>query len=69
MWFVMGPLSLETRPVAVSRARQMLSYYHCKEYLHKVAKVQYESSAQALEWVEATLFGSTWGKSDGSWVG
>ena len=37
------------------RARQVLDYYHCKEYLHKVAKVQYESSAQALEWVEATL--------------
>ena len=37
------------------RARQVLDYYHCKEYLHKVAKVQYESSERALEWVEATL--------------
>ena len=36
-------------------ARQVLDYYHCKEYLHKVAKVQYESSERALEWVEATL--------------
>ena len=37
------------------RARQVLDYYHCKEYLHKVAKVQYASSERALEWVEATL--------------
>src|SRR5712692_5634205 len=36
-------------------ARQVLDYYHCKEYLHKVAKVQYASSERALEWVEATL--------------
>jgi len=36
-------------------ARQVLDYYHCKEYLHKMAKVQYGSSQQALEWVEATL--------------
>jgi hypothetical protein len=36
-------------------ARQVLDYYHCKEYLHKVAKVQYDSPERALEWVEATL--------------
>jgi DNA-directed RNA polymerase subunit RPC12/RpoP len=36
-------------------ARQVLDYYHCKEYLHKVAKVHYESAESALEWVEATL--------------
>lgn len=36
-------------------ARQVLDYYHCKEYLHKVAKAQYGVSQQALEWVEATL--------------
>src|SRR2546429_3232189 len=36
-------------------ARQVLDYYHCKESLHKVAKVQYASSERALEWVEATL--------------
>jgi hypothetical protein len=36
-------------------ARQVLDYYHCKEYLHKVAKVHYESAERALEWVEATL--------------
>ena len=33
----------------------MLDYYHCKEYLHKMAKAQYGSSQQALAWVEATL--------------
>jgi hypothetical protein len=37
------------------QARQVLDYYHCKEYLHKVAKVHYGTSGQALEWVEATL--------------
>jgi hypothetical protein len=36
-------------------ARQVLDYYPCKEYLHKMAKAQYGSSQQALEWVEATL--------------
>jgi hypothetical protein len=36
-------------------ARQVLDYYHCKEYLHKVAKVQYDAPERALEWVEATL--------------
>jgi len=36
-------------------ARQVLDYYHCKEYLHKGAKVQYGLPERALEWVEATL--------------
>jgi hypothetical protein len=36
-------------------ARQVLDYYHCKEYLHKVAKTQYGTAEQALAWVEATL--------------
>ena len=36
-------------------ARQVLDYYHCKEYLHKAAKAQYGSSQQAMAWVEATL--------------
>jgi len=37
------------------QARQVLDYYHCAEYLHKVAKAQYGQTVQALEWVEATL--------------
>ncbi len=36
-------------------ARQVLDYYHCAEYLHKVAQAQYGSTVQAGEWVEATL--------------
>ena len=36
-------------------ARQVLDYYHCAEYLHKVAKAQYGTCLQAREWVEATL--------------
>ena len=36
-------------------ARQVLDYYHCAEYLHKVAQAQYGPSEQALHWVEATL--------------
>jgi len=37
------------------QARQVLDYYHCAEYLHKVAKAQYGDSLQAQEWAEATL--------------
>src|SRR5882724_6405770 len=36
-------------------ARQVLDYYHCAAYLHKVAKAQYGPCLQAREWVEATL--------------
>jgi hypothetical protein len=36
-------------------ARQVLDYYHCAQYLHKVAKAHYGISGQALEWVEATM--------------
>jgi hypothetical protein len=36
-------------------ARQVLDYYHGKEYLHQAAKAQYGSSHQAMAWVEATL--------------
>jgi len=37
------------------QACQVLDYYHCAEYLHKVAKAQYSDPLQAWEWVEATL--------------
>jgi hypothetical protein len=36
-------------------ARQVLDYYHCAQYLHRVAKAHYGVSVQALEWVEATM--------------
>ena len=36
-------------------ACQVLDYYHCAEYLHKVAKAQYGDPVQAQEWTEATL--------------
>jgi Uncharacterised protein family (UPF0236) len=36
-------------------ACQVLDYYHCSEYLHKMAKAQDGTSLQAQEWVEATL--------------
>jgi hypothetical protein len=36
-------------------ACQVLDYYHCSEYLHRVAYAQYGPTLQALEWVEATL--------------
>jgi len=36
-------------------ACQVLDYYHCSEYLHKVAKAQYADPVRAQEWVEATL--------------
>ena len=37
------------------QARQVLDYYHCSDYLHRMAKTQYGESQQALQWVEATL--------------
>jgi Uncharacterised protein family (UPF0236) len=36
-------------------ACQVLDYYHCAEYLHKVAKAHYNDPLQAVEWVEAPL--------------
>lgn len=36
-------------------ARQVLDYYHCSDYLHRMAKAQYGDNQQAHEWVEATL--------------
>jgi hypothetical protein len=48
----MGPLGFGNTS---RRCFPVLDYYHCKEYLHTVAKVQYASSERALEWVEATL--------------
>lgn len=36
-------------------ACQVLDYYHCSEYLHKVAYAQYGQTLQALEWIESTL--------------
>jgi hypothetical protein len=43
-------------------ACQVLDYYHCSEYLHKVAKAQYDHPLQAQEWVEATLTRLSMGK-------
>jgi hypothetical protein len=37
------------------QVRQVLDYAHCAQYLHRVAKAHYDASAQALEWVEATM--------------
>jgi hypothetical protein len=37
-------------------AKQILDYYHCSEYIHKIAKAQYGHDPQkALEWTEATM--------------
>jgi hypothetical protein len=37
------------------QARQVLDYYHCAQYLHRVAKAHYGASVQACEWMEATM--------------
>ena len=37
------------------QARQVLDYYHCTQYLHRVAKAHYGASVHAVEWVEATM--------------
>src|SRR5512134_184816 len=44
------------------QACQVLDYYHCAEYLHKVAKAQYGDPLQAQEWAEATLTRLSLGK-------
>ena len=41
--------------VLFPQAKQVLDYYHCSDYLHRMAKAQYGESQQALQWVEATL--------------
>src|SRR5262249_35595537 len=42
-------------PALFPQARQVLDYYHCAEYLHKVARAQYADPIRAQEWTEATL--------------
>jgi len=38
------------------RAKQVLDFYHCSEYIHAVANAQYgKGTKQAREWVEATF--------------
>lgn len=37
------------------QARQVLDYYHCAPYVHTIAKAHYGTSAQGLEWGEATM--------------
>jgi hypothetical protein len=38
------------------KAKQVLDFYHCSEYIHAVANAQYgKSTRQAKEWVEATF--------------
>jgi hypothetical protein len=44
------------------QARQVLDYYHCVQYLHRVAKAHYGASVQAVEWVEATMTRLSLGK-------
>jgi Uncharacterised protein family (UPF0236) len=46
----------------VPHAWQVLDYYHCAAYLHKVAKAQYGDPLQAQEWAEATLTRLSLGK-------
>jgi hypothetical protein len=46
------------------QARQVLDYYHCAQYLHRVAKAHYGASVQAVEWVEATMTRLYLGKVD-----
>jgi Uncharacterised protein family (UPF0236) len=41
--------------VLFPNACQVLDYYHCSEYLHRTAKVQYDNPLQSQEWVEMTL--------------
>ena len=49
-------------------ATQVLDYFHCSEYLHRMASAQYGHTVQALEWVEATLTRLYLGQVGPSWV-
>ncbi len=45
------------KPLEVfSKAKQVLDFYHCSEYIHALANAQYgKGTKQAREWVEATF--------------
>lgn len=45
----------DNRAARVDRLVTAVDYYHCAEYLYKVAKAHFGQTVQALEWVEATL--------------
>ena len=46
----------EAMEKAFPSGRQILDYYHVKEYIHRVAEVQYPNdSNKALHWVESTM--------------
>jgi hypothetical protein len=37
-------------------AQEVLDYYHCSQYIHRIAEAQYgDRPTKALEWVEATM--------------
>ena len=40
---------------AFPKAREVLDYFHVKEYIHGVAEAYYEDPDKALHWVEATM--------------
>jgi Uncharacterised protein family (UPF0236) len=57
LWVVCDGAEWIWKPIQAlfPQACQVLDYYHCSEYLHKVAKAQYADPLQAQEWAEATL--------------
>lgn len=52
-----GALWIWNKPLEVfPRAKQVLDFYHCSEYIHAVANAQYgKGTKQARKWVEATF--------------
>jgi len=49
-WIWIKPLEI------FPKAKQVLDFYHCSEYIHVVANVQYgKGTTQARQWVEATF--------------
>ena len=49
-WIWIKPLEI------FPKAKQVLDFYHCSEYIHAVAKAQYgKGTKQAREWIEATF--------------
>ncbi len=49
-WIWIKPLEI------FPKAKEVLDFYHCSEYIHAVAKAQYgKGTKQAREWIEATF--------------
>lgn len=51
-----SPWICQRVPLLFPTAQEVLDYYHCRGYIHRIAEAQYgDRPTKALEWVEATM--------------